>query len=141
MSLLHPGLWLALLISLGGAYLTGRWQQYQSDEKTQSAALLKATQDAREIEANWQINLQAQNELDTEERVRMAADYDRGLSRLRNRAPVRMPQASASACVGASPAQLSAPDAERFERIGRDARAVQLDLEKARKWIEEVTGR
>ena len=142
MSLLGPS-WLtlagsvllsAVLFGLGG-FVKGT--EYEKAKAT--IALLKATQAARDTEENWQINLEAQNELDIEERARMAADYDRGLSRLRNRAPVRMPAIAASACVGTSPAQLAAPDAERFERIGRDARAVQLDLEKARAWIETVT--
>lgn len=123
----------AVLAGVGG-FVKGC--DYEKDKAT--SALLKATQAARETEADWRTNLEAQNELDLEERARMAADYDRGLSRLRSRAPVRMPASAASACAGASPAQLAAPDAERFERIGRDARAVQLDLEKAREWIETV---
>lgn len=139
LALLDPRVWLAVLLLMGGSYVTGRFQQSQSDSKAQVAATLKATQGARETEANWQINLEAQNELDTEERARMAADYDRGLVRVRNRAAARLPAAAASACAGASPEQLAGPDAAAFERLGRDARAVQLDLEKARGWIEEVT--
>jgi hypothetical protein len=126
----------ALAIGGGvGLYYGGKLERAGALLKLQA---LQQKNDA--IEAKWQTNLEAQNELDQEERSRMAAAYDRGIAGvLRDRAQVRLPEAAASACAGASPAQLAGPDAAAFERLGRDARAVQLDLEKARAWIETVT--
>lgn len=123
------------------AFPFGAYVGASHEETKAKAKLFDQQKRADEIEAKWQTNLEAQNELDSEQRARMVADYDRGLERLRQRAPVRMPEAAASACVGASPAQLSGPDAANLERFARDARAVQLDLEKARVWIETVTGK
>ena len=142
MSLFGPS-WLTFAgsVALSGALLgtVGFVKGCDYEKGKATAALLKATQEAREIEANWQINLQAQNELDVEEKVRMAANYDRGLERLRNRAPVRMPQAAASACVGAGPEQLSRPDAELALRIAADADQTAADLRTCKAWIKAVT--
>lgn len=138
-ALLNPTVWLVALALMVSSYGAGRWQQWRSDDRAQTAQILKLTEKARQTEQNWQTNLEAQNELDLQERARLSADYDGGLVRLRNRAPERLPAASAPSCAGASPEQLAAPDAAAFERLGRDARAVQLDLEKARAWIETVS--
>jgi hypothetical protein len=129
----------ALAFALGGTGGFFKGMSYQKDK--QAVALAKATEAARDVEAKWQTNLEAQNELDQEARARMSADYDRRIAdSMRNRTASRLPAAAASSCAGASPAQLSGPDAAAFDRLARDARAVQLDLEKARGWIEEVTG-
>jgi hypothetical protein len=129
---------IALALAIGGA--TGLYYGASFEQGKAAKALQKAQAKADSIESKWQTNLEAQNELDQEARQRMAAAYDRGIAGvMRDRAPVRMPEAAASACAGASPAQLAGPDAANLERLGRDARAVQLDLEKARAWIETVT--
>lgn len=134
---------LALLAVLGGPACL--YVGYSFEHDRGKVALLdaqaKAQAKADGIEEKWETNLEAQNELDQDERASMSAAYDAGIRRVLNRAPVRMPEAAASACIGASSAQLAGPDAAAFERLGRDARAVQLDLEKARGWIETVKGR
>lgn len=141
LSLLNPTTLLAALLALLGAFGAGFYKGSAEEKGKAAQALLVAVQKANDTEAKWKVNLEAQDELDQEERTRMAAAYDAGIQRLRQRVPERLPAASSEACAGASPAQLAAPDAERFERIGRDCRAVQLDLEKARAWIETVTGK
>ncbi len=129
---------LALVLGLG----TGLYYGASIEEAKASKALKKAQDKADSVEEKWQTNLEAQNELDQEARGRMAAAYDRGIANvMRDRAPMRLPEAASSTCAGASPAQLAGPDAAAFERLGRDARAVQLDLEKARSWIETVTAK
>ncbi len=144
MSLFGPS-WLtfACSVALSGALLgtVGFVKGCDYEKGKATVALLKATQEAREIEANWQTNLEAQNELDVEEKVRMAADYDRGLERLRNRAPVRMSSPSASSCAGASPEQLSRPDAELALRIAADADRTAAELRTCKAWVETVTGK
>lgn len=141
LSLLNPSALLAALLALLGAFGAG-WYKGREEEKGKAVqALLVAAQKANDTEAKWKVNLEAQDELDQEERTRMAAAYDAGIQRLRQRVPERLPVAASEACAGASPAQLAASDAGRFERIGRDCRAVQLDLEKARQWIETVTAK
>lgn len=99
---------------------------------------LQAVEQARQVEANWQTNVEALQEIHHAEVRRLSAELERARSELRNR-PDRMPEASRQACAGATGAELSRPDAEFL--VGEAARGDQLraDLQACLGWIEEVT--
>lgn len=126
-------------LALGAAVVwpLGLYQGSQHEKGKAAIALGKARAQADETEANWQINLEAQNELDQEERARMAAEYRGQLAGVLDRAK-RLPPASRPACAGATGAELADRDAQFLAGYGSRARAVQLDLAKCRAWIEEV---
>ena len=100
---------------------------------------LQAVEQARQVEANWQTNVEALQEIHHAEVRRLSSELERARSELRNR-PDRMPEASRQACAGATGAELSRPDAEFL--VGEAARGDQLraDLQTCLGWIEEVTG-
>lgn len=99
---------------------------------------LQAVEQARQVEANWQKNVAALQEVHRAEVTRLSAALERARRELRNR-PDRMPEASREACAGATGSELSRPDAEFL--VGEAARADQLraDLEACTGWVEEVT--
>lgn len=138
LSLLNPYIWLAALAMMLGAYGTGRWQQFQSDSKAQVAATLKATQEARQTEANWQADAQTVEEVHDEELRRVAAQHARDLAGVRNRA-ARLPEAARPACAGSTGAELSSRDASDLVSLAARADVVRADLEACRGWIETVT--
>lgn len=120
--------------ALAGAFGYGvHWSNERHEVKR-----LHAVEQAREREAQWQIDVQALEEVKNDEIRRIAAARDAALRELRNR-PERMPETSAASCAGSSGAELSRPDAEFL--VGEAARADQLraDLEACRGWVEEVT--
>jgi hypothetical protein len=138
LALLDPRVWLVALALLAGAYGTGRWQQWRSDEKAQVAVILKATQAARDREAAWQSDAQTITEVHDEELRRIAAQHDRDLAGLRNRA-ARLPEAARASCAGATGAELSSRDAADLVGLATRADAVRADLEACRAWVKAVT--
>ena len=105
-----------------------------------TTAILKAQQEARETEAKWQINLEAQNELHAEEIDRINTARLTAERGLRNRAG-RMPAPSASAAdaAGATGRELSRPDAEFLAGLAADADRTAADLRACQAWIKAVT--
>lgn len=137
MMLLDPRFWLALFVALGGAYATGRWQQYQSDEKTHTAEIIKATEKARQTEANWQSDAAVAEGIHDEEIARINDRLADALERLRKR-PDRLPAAATTACEGATGAQLSGPDAGFLEREAARADSLRAALGECYGWIDAV---
>jgi len=140
-TLLNPGVWLVALALMAGAYGTGRWQQWRADDQAAQAARLKATEAAREKEANWQIDVEALNDVHQTELQRIAADRDRAVRELRNRPAARMPATATCSAdgAGATGAQLSGPDAEAFAGLAADADRTAADLRACQAWIATVT--
>jgi len=101
---------------------------------------LQAIEQARQVEANWQTNVEALQEIHHAEVRRLSAELERVRSELRNR-PDRMPEASREACAGATGAELSRTDAEFL--VGEAARGDQLraDLAECQGWVEAVTAK
>ena len=133
-------LWL-LRLAAGAGLLVAAWGYgvHWSNQRHE-VERLQAVEQARQVEANWQTNVEALQEIHREEVTRLSADLERARHELRNR-PDRMPEASRQACAGATGAELSRPDAEFL--VGEASRADQLraDLEVCRGWVEEVTRR
>lgn len=138
LALLNPYVWIAALAMMLGAYGTGRWQQFQSDSKAQVAATLKATQEARQVEANWQTNLEAQQELNHEELAKVAAARDAALLSLRNR-PASVPAAARSTAVCGTGATLYRDDSELLVREAARADELRAALGNCQAWIDTVT--
>jgi hypothetical protein len=105
-----------------------------------AAVTLKATQEARDKEANWQTDIQAQQEVHDEELRRIASVRDAALRGLRNRAGQRLPATSSCSAdgTGATGAQLSGPDAEAFAGLAADADRTAADLRTCQAWIKAV---
>lgn len=103
---------------------------------------LQAVEQARQVEANWQINVDAALEVKDDEIRRIAAARDAAIRELRSRSDQRMsPTANCSADgTGATGAQLSRPDAEAFARLAADADATAADLRACQTWVKVVTG-
>jgi hypothetical protein len=138
LALLDPRAWLVALALLAGAYGTGRWQQWRSDEKAQVNATLKATQAARDREAAWQSDAQTITEVHDGELRRIAAQHARDLAGVRDRA-ARMPEAARASCAGVTGAELSSRDAVDLVGLATRADAVRADLEACRGWVKAVT--
>lgn len=128
-----------LAFTLGGA--GGFFKGISHEHDKAQRALLKSTQHAREVEADWQVNTQAQQELHDEELRRIAAQHVRDLAGLRNRSPERMPAAAAVACNGASPASIAAPDAAVALGFAAEFDELRSDYAACRGWVETVTGK
>lgn len=135
----NPWAWLVTLGLLLGSYFTGRYQQYQSDQKEHTASLLKATQEARQKEQDWQLIYKETTDAKESELRAVATERDRALASLRNR-PKRLPEAATAACNGGTGAQLSQDDAGFLIRFAteRDEQAAQLRA--CQGWIKAVTG-
>lgn len=126
MILLDPRFWLALFVALGGAYATGRWQQYRSDEKDRTAEVLKATEKARQTEANWQSDAAVNEEVQRNEADRLNSEHLSQLARVRDyykRLPPAASASGASTCPTVVP-ESTATAAATFER---DAESLRND--------------
>lgn len=136
--LLNPWVWLLGFGMLLGAYGTGRWQQYQSDEKTAKATQLDLTNAARQQEQNWQINTEALQEVKDEELRKVGAQRDAALASLRQRAQQRLPDAAQASCAGASPAALAAPDAAVALGYAAEFDALRAEYSTCRSWAQTL---
>lgn len=138
MSILNPWLWLAVLGMMAASYGTGRFQQYKSDKAEHTEALLKATNEARLKEQEWQERtLEIANEKEAELRS-IAAERDRAIAGLRKRVPQRLPE-TPSSCAGASPAALSAEDGAVALRLAAEADELRSNYSACKAWVESVT--
>ena len=137
-ALLDPRVWIVALALMAGAYGSGRWQQWRSDDKAQVAALLKVTQAAREREAAWQQDAQSVEEVHSDELRRVNARHALDLAGVRDRS-ARLPEASRASCAGATGAELSGRDAGDLVSLAARADLVRADLEACRGWVEAVT--
>lgn len=104
------------------------------------AADLKATQAARQTEANWQTNVEALDELHQTEVSRIAAARDSALRELRNRPTIRLdvPAPAGSAPSGGTGAGLSGPDAGFLDGEATRANSLRAALNRCQQWISEV---
>lgn len=103
----------------------------------QAAKRVEAIEQAREVEAKWQANTEALQEVKDAEIARIARERDDALLRLRNR-PGRVPSATAPACEGATGAQLSGPDAGFLVGLAAEGARLAAELDECHAWIEEV---
>lgn len=103
----------------------------------QAAKRVEAIEQAREVEAKWQANTEALQEVKDAEIARIARERDDALLRLRNR-PGRVPTATAPACEGATGAQLSGPDAGFLVGLAAEGDRLAAELAECRAWIDEV---
>lgn len=103
----------------------------------QAAKRVEAIERAREVEAKWQANTEALQEVKDAEIARIARERDDALLRLRNR-PGRVPSATAPACEGATGAQLSGPDAGFLVGLAAEGARLAAELDECHAWIDEV---
>lgn len=103
----------------------------------QAAKRVEAIEAAREVEAKWQANTEALQEVKNAEIARIARERDDALLRLRNR-PGRVPSATAPACEGATGAQLSGPDAGFLVGLASEGDRLAAELDECHAWIDEV---
>jgi len=164
--LFNPWVWLAALLTLGGAYAGGRWHQYQYDQKAQMAVVIEATVKARAQEETWQKQTKGIEDAHQTELQRVAAERDAALAGLRDRAITRLPPtakcsdnarsstridipaanaglpqgkpAEATVVAGATGAQLAAPDAEFLTKYAASADTVSSDLRSCQAWVKAV---
>lgn len=125
--LFNPYVWLVTLALLLSSYLTGRWHQYQSDQKDLASAELKATQAARSKEQEWSVIYAETATVKQKELDAVASERDRLAGELRNRAN-RLPETARSACQGTTGRELSNRDAEAFGRLAARAEVIRLEL-------------
>lgn len=128
------------LAIVGVAWLHGCSVGQAGEQRKAQAELLKATQQARQTEADWQTNVEALQDVHQIELARVAVERDDAARRLRNRPAGRLPAAAACTTdgAGATGAQLSGPDAEVLGRLAADADRVAADLRACQGWIETV---
>ncbi len=103
----------------------------------QAAKRVEAIEQAREVEAKWQANTEALQEVKDAEIARIARERDDALLRLRNR-PGRVPAATAPACEGATGAQLSGPDAGFLVGLAAEGARLAAELDECHAWIDTV---
>lgn len=136
------GLALGVLVGVFGAYKYFAVQKMEADLAAAKAQLV-ATQDALEAKEELNGKLTALRNESEAKRRSIARRYDDALVRLRER-PDRLPEASRTACAGATWRELSRPDAEAAERFARDAAVIQSALDECqqREWrvYESLTG-
>ena len=145
-----PPYLLAMLIgaALGGATLGGAaaWKttslhyQHQIDEAALAAqaAALKQTADILAKERAWAREIKGSTDAKEAELRRVGTERDAAVASLRNRAPNRLPAATAAACAGGTGLQLSRPDAIAFTGLAADAEGVVAELSACKAWIEAV---
>jgi hypothetical protein len=133
-------LWLAagLLAALVAAYGAGRWQQWQADERSHTAALLKATEQARKIEHALQEKADGIRIEGEAARRRIAGELERARDGLRQRAE-RLPEAARPACAGSTGAELSRRDADAALRLAARADELRAALQACQAWAQAVT--
>jgi hypothetical protein len=128
----------ALIVAAGGLAWGGiQTYRIRGMELEAAQALAKATQAAREKEAEWQLIYKETNDVKESELRSVAADRDRALASLRNRPRERLPQTPA-ACAGASPAALSEQDAGVVVRLAAEADELRANYAACRAWVEAV---
>lgn len=123
-----------LLVIFGWGYSVGQ----AGERRKATEALLKATQQARDTESQWQSNVEALNAQHQTEIDRVAAERDSAVASLRNRPAQRLPAASQPACAGASPAALAAPDAAVALGFAADHDKLRADYIECKGWIEAL---
>jgi len=139
LSLLNPYILLGLLMTSLTSYGVGRWSQYQSDQKAQVAAILKAEQKAREKEQEWALIYKETTDA-KEASLRVIADErDRALASLRNRPRDRVPGPTPTACLGSSPAALSESDASVVVGLAVEADQLRTEYLACRNYVEALT--
>jgi hypothetical protein len=124
-----------------GGYLWIKHQGKAECEQAQQAAVLKATEAAREREAQWQQDAKVIDEVRADENRKADAALAAANQRLRDehRAIARLPAAASESCAGASPASLSTADATVALGIAAACDKLRADYAAARAWIEAVT--
>ena len=127
LSFLNPYVLLALLLCCGSGYGVGRISQYRSDKAEQTAALLKATQEARAKEQEWGVIYKETTDAKETELRAVAVERDSALLRLRQR-PQRLPEVARAACAGTTGRELSERDAEAFTRLAARADTIRAEL-------------
>lgn len=139
--LFNPSTLLVLLGLLAGSFGLGYFKGGESERGKATAALLVASEKARQQEANWSTNVAALEEVHADEVRNIAAQRDAALSGLSNRASQRMSTTATASSngLGATGAQLSEPDAAAFARFAADADTTAADLRACQTYIEAVT--
>lgn len=142
MSLLfNPSVWLVLLGLLAGAFGVGYFKGGESERGRATAALLVASEKARQQEANWSTNVAALEEVHADEVRNIAAQRDAALLSVRNRPERPVSAASAPSAQYGTGANLYRDDAEFLLREAARADGLRAALERCQAWIETVTGK
>lgn len=128
---------LVLVVALlGGAAWWLDNHGYQRAKDEQAVALAEAQRKADEVEDKWQANVNALIEVNQNEIRRISTQRDTAIASLRSRAAERLPEASRAACAGASPAELSRPDAEAFIQFAADAERLRASYATCKAYVD-----
>lgn len=107
-------------------------------ETNRIAADIAASEKARQREQEWGLIVREIDDAKQTAMQSVSAERDAALASLRNRAPSRMPSAATASCAGASPAQLSRPDAEVAIWIGSDADELRANYAACKSYVERI---
>lgn len=121
-----------------GAYASGRWQQYRSDQAEETARELKQTQEARQKESEWSESIARITYEKDADLSRIASERDAALHSLRDRTAKRLSE-TPKVCSGASPAALSAEDAAVAIRLATEADELRARYKEAIDYIEAIS--
>lgn len=125
----------------GRLALTNERADRAKEQKAQAAAIAKSQAEALATESTWKGRVYEQHRAKEIEVANIAAARDAALAGLRNRAPRRtdVPGAPATACPGATGADLSERDAGDLVRLAARADRLRAALGECQAWIETVT--
>lgn len=130
--LFNPWTWLVAIALLASSYAGGRWHQYRHDIKAQAEAKFTESETARLRERAAQVTAQRIADEETAAHRRIVGRLTADLASLRNR-PDRLPEASRSACSGATGAELSRRDAEFLTGLAARADDLRAALDACQK--------
>lgn len=131
------GLMILLVISHGYAFMKGG----SVKENEYKAALLKAQQEAQEVERKWQ---GAANAIVTNLEAKRAVtqrNLDTALNSLRDRPERHLPNDPGANCKGATGAELSRPDAVFLTRLAARGDRLQSALDACYKHVDTLKKR
>jgi hypothetical protein len=127
LAFLDPRVWLAIAIASAAGYVSGRWQQYQADEKATAAVRVKETETALSQEREWRRLVKGTTDARDMEVRAIRRRLDDAIERLRQR-PERLPEAARPACEGSTGVELSGRDAAFLERLAARADEIRSEL-------------
>lgn len=139
---------LGIFLALAGLFGAWKWQEHEwkaegaAQCKTDVATAVAVQQAAASAtEAGWERKVDDLRRNRDAEMGSVTAARDAALASLHNRAPSRavMSSAAASACNGASPALIDAPDASVAVGFAAEFDTLRADYEACTSWIKAVT--
>lgn len=112
-----------------------------TEHKQQAAAIAASKAAASAVESTWKERVYEQHRANEIEVGNVSAALDAATARLRDRPARRadVPGVAASACQGATGAELSGPDGLFLSGEAARANRLRADLAECQEWVETVT--